>query len=1005
MDLERDIEEKLINRLTQGVSQWTRRDDIKNVSQLWDNFFKILSKNNKAQLHDQPLTENEKNTIRTQITKPNFYQAAKFMVGANRQVKFHLKREDSTLPDADLTILDNTNIAGGISVYEVVHQIQLARKFELDQDRRSDVTLLINGLPMIHIELKKPSESIMKAFNQIQKYINEAKFTDIFCFIKMFVVSNKTITRYISAGQSLREKFLTAWVDDKNQRVDNYLDFAREVLSIPQAHHMLADYTVLDNQAKNIILLRPYQIHAIKAIFKASREQKSGYIWHTTGSGKTLTSYKVARNLLQIPSIQKTVFLIDRQDLDVQTVSAFEAYAYNDTINVDDTDNSYDLANQLIDNEKKVIVTTRQKLQAIFRRIDEQKDNLSKKYLKLKDVKLAFVVDECHRAVTPSQKRELDKFFNKSPLWYGFTGTPIMDKNARAENGNDARTTKELYGDLLHTYTIKNAIADNAVLGFQITNIGQENVEDEENTEKWDKLYLKDVHMKAVVKKILNLAYVKQGLKDGNRYAAIFTTSSIKQAQKYYHIFRDIANGESEIKVPKVIKEKAVDFPRVAITYSISQNEKDSEDNQKDMKVSLKDYNAMFGTNFEMGQIDAYNRNVNDRLARKSKQYQAPSQQLDIVIVVDRLLTGFDSPTLSTLYIDRRPMNPQNMIQAFSRTNRIYDNTKQWGQIVTFQYPETYKKKIDEAIQLYSNGAATSDITAPVWTESRKKYIAARNGINQYLLDKKALDRIVDAPMEEMKAFARDFQKFDKAFVAIQTYDEYYNQDELPEKERISIPALTDEELEHLQGVYSNVIEKIRENGGDGGNGDNSDPEFDWEYELTPIYNNKIDERYITNLIQNVVSDTNESELFLNEKDVEEIDETIDNLEKINKPKADIIRSLWDKVKQNPQEYAGTSISQLVEDLINKENHRLMQEFADKYKVDYNDLRYVINNYVSDGDSTRQKGMAEMIDREAYEKFRDAYPNAESLLKWKHRMRQEVDTFYTDKIRPLMYTE
>lgn len=165
MDLERDIEEKLINRLTQGVSQWTRRDDIKTVSQLWDNFFKILSKNNKAQLHDQPLTENEKNTIRTQITKPNFYQAAKFMVGANRQVKFHLKREDSTLPDADLTILDNTNIAGGTSVYEVVHQIQLARKFELDQDRRSDVTLLINGLPMIHIELKKPSESIIKAFN------------------------------------------------------------------------------------------------------------------------------------------------------------------------------------------------------------------------------------------------------------------------------------------------------------------------------------------------------------------------------------------------------------------------------------------------------------------------------------------------------------------------------------------------------------------------------------------------------------------------------------------------------------------------------------------------------------------------------------------------------------------------------------------------------------------------------------------------------------------------
>lgn len=998
--LEKDIEEKLINYLTQDGSRWTRRDNIKTVGQLWDNFFEILSKNNKDQLHDQPLTESEKNTIRSQIEKPNFYQAAKFMVGANRKVKFHLKRENSTLPDADLLILNNDYNTGGTSVYEVVHQINLPKEAKMDQNRRSDVTLLINGLPMIHIELKTPKESINKAFNQIQKYINEGKFTGIFCFIKMFVVSNQTVTKYISAGSKLRKEFLTTWVDDKNQPVRNYLDFAREVLSTSQAHHMLADYTVLDNQAENIILLRPYQIHAIKAIFEASREQKSGYIWHTTGSGKTLTSYKVARNLLQIPSIQKTVFLIDRKDLDIQTTSAFEAYAYNDTINVDDTDNSYDLARQLVDNEKKVIVTTRQKLQAIFRRIDEQKDAASKEYKKLKKVKLAFIVDECHRAITPSQKRELDKFFENLPLWYGFTGTPIMDENARAENGNDARTTKALYGDLLHNYTIKNAIADKAVLGFQITNVGQEDVEDEDDTKKWDKIYLSDVHMQTVVKKILHLAYVKQGLKDGERYSAIFTTSSIKQAQKYYRIFRDIANGNSDITVPKKVRERAADFPKVAITYSISQNDDDSVDNQDAMKDALEDYNAMFGTAFDMGQINAYNRNVNDRLARKSKQYQDPSQQLDIVIVVDRLLTGFDSPTLSTLYIDRRPLNPQNMIQALSRTNRIYDGTKQWGQIVTFQYPKTYKKKIDEAIRLYSNNAATADILAPTWKQSRAKYIETRKMINRYIVDEKFLDSLVDASTEEQKAFAKDFQRFDKALTAIQTYDEYYNQDELSNEDRIPLPALTSEELEHLQGIYSNVIANLR--GGSGSKGEEG--ELDLEYELTSIYSSTIDERYITNLIQNVLSDGNKSKLFLNDTDVDEVDKVIDNLGKTNSAKAEIIRKLWDAIKLSPQEYFGVSIDQLVDELVDGEKVRLMEEFANRYKVNYEYLEYVIDNYNPEEEGSKQKGMDKLLLRDFFDEFKESPQNTGlTFLKWKREVRREVDSFYKNKMEPLIH--
>lgn len=245
----------------------------------------------------------------------------------------------------------------------------------------------------------------MDAFRQIQKYIDEDKFGNIYNFVEMLVVTNGTDTRYIPAGPTLSANFLITWIDQNKQPVNEYLEFAREVLSIPMAHHMIADYTVLDDNAQRIILLRPYQIQAILAIFRASREGKSGFVWHATGSGKTLTSYKVARNLLQIPAIDKTIFLIDRKDLDMQTVTAFQTYANNDTIDVDETANSFELAQQLGDGNRNVLVTTRQKLQAIFKRM-ENSPTIAKKYQKLKNLRLAFIVDECHRAVTPTQKKE-----------------------------------------------------------------------------------------------------------------------------------------------------------------------------------------------------------------------------------------------------------------------------------------------------------------------------------------------------------------------------------------------------------------------------------------------------------------------------------------------------------------------------------------------------------------------------------------------------------------------
>jgi type I restriction enzyme R subunit len=367
VEQENVLEQNLIDQLTHGESQWTLRDDIKNEDDLWNNFFEILSRSNKDVLKDVPLTDNEKAIIKSKIIHPTFYKSAEWLAGVNGEVRLQIQRDNTKLGTADFVVINNNNIAGGNSVYEVVHQIQFHKRREVDRNRRGDVTLLINGLPMIHIELKNRAHSPKEALNQIQKYIDEQMFNGIFSTLQFFVVTNGSYTQYIAAGQQLKEKFLTTWVDEENKPVQNYLEFAKDVLSIPAAHNMVANYIALDSTQHSIIVLRPYQIHAIQAIFDASygkdnKEQPhSGFVWHTTGSGKTLTSYKVAHNLLKIPSIQKTIFLIDRNDLDTQTTQAFETYAQNDSIDVEGTENSYSLARKLVSSDKRVIVTTRQK--------------------------------------------------------------------------------------------------------------------------------------------------------------------------------------------------------------------------------------------------------------------------------------------------------------------------------------------------------------------------------------------------------------------------------------------------------------------------------------------------------------------------------------------------------------------------------------------------------------------------------------------------------------------
>ena len=578
-ELEALIEQKLIDQLVYGDSQWTYRQDLKTEADLWNNFRYILEQNNKERLNGEPLTDAEFDQVKNQLQFSSFYKAGEWLVGENGKVMVHVQRDTEKL---HLVVMNHEHIAGGSSVYEVINQYQAldtdGNSAMPARDRRFDVTLMINGLPMIHIELKNKQHPYMDGFRQIKKYIGEGKFTGIFSAVQMFVVSNGVDTKYFAAAsdRELNDKFISGWVDNDNNPVTDYLDFAKSVLRIPQAHEMIARYTVLDEDAKRLIILRPYQIHAIEAIRDASKNGKSGFVWHTTGSGKTLTSYKATRNLLMdIPSLDKTIFLIDRKDLDTQTTQAFQAYANNDLIDVDETDNVFDLKNKLKSDDRQVIVTTIQKLQILItKRLKEG----TSEYDKIKNRRIAFVVDECHRAVTPNTKRLIERFFGRS-LWYGFTGTPRFAENPYPQMGDLPRTTEELYGERLHRYTIQNAIHDNAVLGFQVEHNGPKDVSDETDVTIYDN----ETHMLSVLEIILNRCFNKLGFQNGKgkTYEGLLTVSSIQIAQKYYDLLTRVKNGETSLVIDEKIRQVLPDFPKFAITYSVSENAEGSQVNQQ----------------------------------------------------------------------------------------------------------------------------------------------------------------------------------------------------------------------------------------------------------------------------------------------------------------------------------------------------------------------------------------------------------------------------------------
>ncbi|WP_306485862.1 HsdR family type I site-specific deoxyribonuclease [Anaerococcus sp.] len=998
-DDELKLEKDLINQLVTDKGQWTYEPSIKTHEDLWNNFRRILETNNKSVLGDNPLTDSEFRQIQNAMTFSSFYEAGKFLVGENGIAKVSVQREDASLGTVRLVVFKREDVAGGSSVYQVINQFVAPKTMGLDRDARFDVTLLINGIPLIQIELKKRSVSHMDAYNQIKNYIATDKYRGLFSCLQCFVISNGSNTRYIAANTDtkLNKKFLTRWNDRDNNSVDDLFGFARDVLSIPQAHQLISHYSVLDNEGENIIILRPYQIHAIKALKEAASKHESGYVWHTTGSGKTLTSYKASRNLYQIPRIEKTIFIVDRVDLDQQTTSSFLAYAANDTVDIESTDNVKNLKSHLLSDDRSVVVTTVQKINYMINNRDKWLTD--SQVNKLRKLEIAFVIDECHRAISPSQQNILKKFFINS-LWYGFTGTPIFAENKKAAVGDLPQTTEEQFGKRLHEYTVKEAIGDGAVLGFQVENmdmIGESvyyivaNVKPDMDVYKYeredlepyipDKVYENDEYKLAVIDKIINGMARRFALDRGRgkTYGAILTTSSIKDAKDYYRLFRQVIEARSKVKVSDRIKSMVADFPKIAMTYSIVENDERTIENNEAMKEALAYYNDEYGTSFSLETIGSYNRNLNERLARKKDKYKSRAEQVDIVIVVDRLLTGFDSPSMSLLLIDRAPMTPQGLIQAFSRTNRLYDERKAYGQIITFRTPKAFEEAIENAFKLYSNGGENY-VTAPSYQESKEKFDQTVKELLTY--------ELVESPeieygIEKMVKFVSVFQKFDKANAAVMVYSEYEEDEEYYKN---SIDKKT---LEKYFDQYNYIKALLPTT-------DETDINLplDLYYEPISIHQGTIDYNYLASLMQEKARKRSSNDA----KQDSEIEKTIEELGKTEPEKAEIYREIYQEMTKDPDKFVDQNIEELARIKINQTIEEKINKFADHYKVKVDDLVFYTINYKDKKENNKPLGEDELIrnsDKDAYNK-----ENGEniSLLRYRKLIRTAAADFVKGEV-------
>lgn len=598
---------------------------------------------------------------------------------------------------------------------------------------RYDVTILINGLPLVQIELKRRGVELKQAYNQIQRY-HKTSFHGLFDYIQLFVISNGVNTRYFANNPNSGYKFTFNWTDAANHPFNELDKFAVFFLEKCTLGKIIGKYIVLHEGDKCLMVLRPYQFYAVEKILdRVQNSNDNGYIWHTTGAGKTLTSFKAAQLVSELDDVDKVMFVVDRHDLDTQTQSEYEAFEPGA---VDSTDNTDELVKRLQSNSK-IIITTIQKLNSAV-----SKTWYSNKIESVRHSRIVMIFDECHRSHFGDSHKKIMKFFDNARI-FGFTGTPIF-----TENAVDGHTTKEIFGNCLHKYLIKDAIADENVLGFLVEYYHGNEVVDNDN----------QARMEEIAKFILN--NFNKSTFDGD-FDALFAVQSVPMLIRYYKIFKSLN--------PKI---------RIGAVFTCAANSSQDDDQTgmgtgqytsqsvgeaDELQAIMDDYNKMFGTAFTTENFRAYYDDINLRMKKK----KADMKPLDLCLVVGMFLTGFDSKKLNTLYVDKN-MEYHGLLQAFSRTNRVLNEKKRFGKIVCFR---DLKSNVDTSIRLFSNSDNPEDIVRPPFEEVKQEYRTLATEFLQKYPTPGSIDFLQSE--NDKKNFVLAFRDIIRKHAEIQIYEDY----------------------------------------------------------------------------------------------------------------------------------------------------------------------------------------------------------------------------------------
>lgn len=851
---ESELEKSLISQM---VADGYAKVEINNIDDLYENFRKQISKHNINELKGKELSKSEFERLCLKIEGKTENMSARLL----REL-IDIQRDDNS--KVYIKLLNKRDWCK--NEFQVTSQItNKLGKYE----NRYDVTILINGLPLVQIELKRRGVDFKQAFDQVVRYKRTSLEKSLFPFIQFFIISNGNDTKYFANNQEMNFLHTFFWTDRENKRMDTLQEFQWSFLQKCHLAKMISRYMVIPQSNRNIMIMRPYQVHAVEALMEMATEtNNNAYVWHTTGSGKTLTSFKLSQLLSDEPSIQKVIFLVDRKDLDSQTVSEFNKFQEG---SVDNTDNTETLVKYLADPTRKIVLTTIQKMSKAC--VISKYNGIIQKFY---NQKIVFIIDECHRSQFGSMYNDINKKFPNAQ-YFGFTGTPRFVEN----KSQDGRTTADIFNKMVHSYLIKDAIKDGNVLGFSLDYVKTINTKwDEEDDTKveaidTDEVLMADQRIDLIAKHIVD----NHKIRTKDIYNALFTVKSVPMLIKYYKAFQKINNS--------LTPDKKI---RISAIYTYGQNEDmegKTESSREELDNIIRDYNKMYSTNFSTSTFEEYFRDISNKIK---------NNQIDIVIVVNMFLTGFDSKKINTLYVDKK-LKDHNLIQAFSRTNRIDTRQKDYGNIVCYQ---TTKKNVDDAIKLFSNTDDTDVVLARPYSEYLDEF-------KKYLIE---LRKLYSSPKEieigasesKEKEFIGIFGKLIKTRNSLENFVEFSFEK--------SIEEISQQEYEDYLGKYLDIAKRAKKQPASILN--------DVEYFIDLIRRDKINVDYIMAIIKTISND-------LMNKNQEKIN---DILALLNKPnlddrlyyKSELIKSFvldvmptWDKnydVEEEFQKFVSTSKEQ-----------------------------------------------------------------------------------------------